>query len=72
MIGCVTQQLFAFGLDYFFTAIKSARADMVAQMSFARCRFDGSRRVGQKIMGTVHTAFGWGLLILLNSHVNYS
>ena len=45
---------------------------MVAQVGLTRGWLDCGRRVGQKIMGAVHAALGWGLLILLNCHVNYS
>ena len=40
----------------------------MAQVNFPGCRLDSQRRVGQKIVGTVHTTLGRGLLVLLNGH----
>jgi len=48
--------LFAFGLDDFLATIIAAGADMVAQMHFARGRFHGQGRVGEKVMGAMHAA----------------
>jgi len=66
------KSLFAFGLDYLFATVKAGRADVVAQVILTRGRLDRGRRAGQKIMGAVHAALGWGLFILLNCHDNYS
>jgi hypothetical protein len=41
---------------------------MVAQVDLARSRLDGQRRVGQKIMRTMHAALGRGFLVLLHCH----
>ncbi len=41
---------------------------MVAQVDFAGGRLDGQRGRNQEIVGTMHTALGRGLLVLLNSH----
>jgi hypothetical protein len=59
-----------FGLDNFFSAIVTARADVVAQVRLTGRGLNRQRRVGQEIVCTVHSTFGWGLLILLNCHVN--
>jgi hypothetical protein len=64
--------LVALGLDYLLTAVKAGRADVVTQMSLARGWLNCDCRVGQKIMGAVHTTLGWGLFILLNCHEIYS
>jgi hypothetical protein len=66
------KSLFAFGLDYLLATVKTGRADMVAQVGLTRGWLDRGRRVGQKIMGAVHAALGWGFFILLNCHDNYS
>ena len=43
-------------------------ANMVAQMGFTCRRLNSQRRVGQKIVGTMHTPLGRGFLVLLNGH----
>jgi hypothetical protein len=43
---------------------------MVTQMCFTGRWLDSQRRCNQKIVGTVHAALRWGLLILLNCHDN--
>src|SRR3990170_5673959 len=70
--AALRNRLLALGLDYLFATVKAGRADMVTQMSLARRWLDRRRRVGQKIVGTVHTALGRGLFILLNCHDDYS
>jgi hypothetical protein len=66
------KSLFAFGFDYLLATVKSGGAYVVAQVGLTRGRLDRGRRAGQKIMCAVHAAFGWGLLVLLNCHDNYS
>lgn len=53
---------------YLAAAIITIRADVVTQMHLACCRLDCCRWRREKIVGAVHAAFGWGLLVLLNSH----
>jgi hypothetical protein len=60
--------LVVFGFEDFTTTIEAVRADMVTQMGLAGGWLDTQLRRDQKVVRTVHTAFGWGLLILLNSH----
>jgi hypothetical protein len=60
--------LFAFGARNFAPTVKAAWAHMVTQMHFTRGRLNGQRRVGQKIMRTVHTTLGRGFFVLLNGH----
>lgn len=62
------EALLALGLDDFLAAIDTARADVVTQVDFTGGRFDGERRIGQKIVGTVHTTLGGGFFVLLNGH----
>jgi len=66
--GRAGAELFAFGLDDFAATIKAVGADMVTQMRFAGGRLDGQRRIGQKIVRTVHAALGRGFFVLLDSH----
>jgi hypothetical protein len=65
-------RLFALGLDYLLTAVKTGSTDVVTQMGLTRGRFNRYRGGSQKIMGAVHTTLGWGLFILLYCHDNYS
>src|SRR5690606_22537256 len=58
------RKLFALGLDDFAATIRAVRADMVTQMSLARGRLDGQRRVGQEIVRAVHAALGRGFFVL--------
>jgi hypothetical protein len=62
--------LVSLGLDNFFAAIVTARADVVTQMRLTSGGLNRQCRGGQKVVCTVHAAFGWGFLILLNSHDN--
>jgi hypothetical protein len=57
-----------FGLQDFAATIVAVRADVVTQMRFTRGRFDCERRNAQVVVGTMHTALGRGLLVLLNGH----
>jgi hypothetical protein len=61
-------KLFTFGLDDLTATVKAVGADMVTQMRFTRGRLNGQRRVGQKIVRTMHATLGRGLFVLLNSH----
>jgi hypothetical protein len=60
--------LLASGLDDLAASVKAVGANVVAQMRFARGRFDRQRRVGQKIVRAMHTTLGRGLLVLLDCH----
>jgi hypothetical protein len=64
----IRQGSIVFGLNDFFAAIKTIRADMVTQVRFSRRRLGCQRFGHEKIMRTVHAALGRGLLVLLNSH----
>jgi hypothetical protein len=67
----VTEELLVvFCFQYFTTAIKTVRADMVTHMRFTSSWLDSQLRSNQEIVRTMHAALGWGLLILLNSHDN--
>lgn len=61
--------LLALGLEDFFAAIHAGRGNVVTQVGFAGGRLDGQWRRCQKVMGTMHTALGRGLLVLLYSHI---
>lgn len=60
--------LVVLGLENFATTIEAVRADMVTQMCFASGWLNTQLRRDQKIVRTVHTALGGGLLILLDCH----
>jgi hypothetical protein len=60
--------LLAFGLDDFFTPVKTIGADVMAQMYFARGRLKRQRCYAQRMVCPVHAALGGGFLILLNCH----
>src|SRR5512139_1242882 len=60
--------LFASGLDDLLAAIVAARADVMTQMHFARRGLDRKRRVGEKVMGAMHTALRRRLFVLLDCH----
>src|SRR5205809_454882 len=59
------EPLLASGLDDLLAAIVTARADVMPQMHFARCRLDRERRVAEEIVSPVHAALRWGFLVLL-------
>jgi len=62
--------LVALGLEDLTTAIIAVRADMMAQVRFTGSRLYSQRRDAQVIVGAVHTALGWRLLVLLDGHDN--
>src|ERR1700674_3812364 len=61
--------LVGLGLRDLLAAIEAVRANVVAQMGFARHRFDGERRIGKRAVRAVHPAFRRRFLVLLDSHV---
>src|SRR5213594_599249 len=61
--------LLALGLDDLLAAIVTARADVMAQMHFARRRLDREGRVAEEIVSTVHAALRRGFLVLLDCHM---
>jgi hypothetical protein len=72
LFNTLFEGLVALGFDHLLATVKAGRADVVAQVGLARGWLNRGRRVGQKIMGAVHAALGWGFFILLNCHDNYS
>jgi hypothetical protein len=60
--------LVVLGLEDFTTTVKAVRADVVTQVGFTGRWFDTQLRRDQEVVRAVHTALGWGLLILLNCH----
>ena len=44
-----------------FAAVETRQADVVTQMRLASRQLDGQRRVGQKVMGTVHATLRRGI-----------
>jgi hypothetical protein len=74
--GCAQRNLaqfpglrFGLGLQHLATTVKTGRADVVTQMGFAGGRLNSNTWHNQGIVRTVHTALGWGFLVLLNGHV---
>jgi hypothetical protein len=62
--------LVVFGFENFTATVETVRADVVAQMRFTSRWLDTQLRRDQEVVRAVHTALGWGLLILLNCHDN--
>jgi len=62
--------LVVLGLENFTATVEAVRADVVTQMRFTRGWLDTQLRRDQEVVRAVHTALGWGLLILLNCHDN--
>jgi hypothetical protein len=60
--------LVVFGLEDFTTTVEAVRADVVTQVRFTGRWLDTQLRRDQEVVRAVHTALGWGLLILLNCH----
>jgi hypothetical protein len=60
--------LVVLGLEDFTTTVKAVRADVVTQVGFTGRWLDTQLRRDQEVVRAVHTALGWGLLILLNCH----
>jgi hypothetical protein len=60
--------LVVFGLEDFTTTVEAVRADVVTQVRFTGGWLDTQLRRDQEVVRAVHTALGWGLLILLNCH----
>jgi hypothetical protein len=60
--------LVVFGLEYFTATVEAVRADVVTQVRFTGGWLDTQLRRDQEVVRAVHTALGWGLLILLNCH----
>ena len=56
------------GLQNLAATIEAGRADVVAQVHFARGGLDRRARGRQRIVRTVHAALGGRLLVLLDSH----
>jgi hypothetical protein len=64
--------LVVFGFQDFTTTVEAVRADVVTQVGFTGGWLDAQLWSNQEIVRTVHTALRWGLLVLLNCHVNDS
>jgi hypothetical protein len=60
--------LVVLGLENFTATVEAVRADVVTQMRFTGGWLDTQLRRDQEVVRAVHTALGWGLLILLNCH----
>jgi len=60
--------LVVLGLENLATAIVTIRADVMTQVRFTSGWLHSQRRNAQVIVRAVHTALGWGLLILLDGH----
>ena len=60
--------LLALGLGNLLATIDAGGRHVVAQMHFTGGRLDGQRGRHEEIVGTMHTALGRGLLVLLDSH----
>jgi hypothetical protein len=60
--------LVVLGLEYFTATVEAVRADVVTQVRFTGGWLDTQLRRDQEVVRAVHTALGWGLLILLNCH----
>lgn len=56
------------GRNNLLAAIETRRADVVTAMRFTGRRFDGNRRVGQKVVSAMIAALAGRFLILLDSH----
>src|SRR4051812_22213990 len=56
------------GLQHLAAAVETGRADVVAQVRFARGGLDGDARRGHGVVRTVHAALGRRLLVLLDGH----
>jgi len=60
--------LVVLGLENFTATVEAVRADVVTQVRFTGGWLDTQLRRDQEVVRAVHTALGWGLLILLNCH----
>ena len=63
-----SEELLARTFGNFLATVVARRADMMAQVNFTGRRLNSQRRIGQKIVRTVHATLGRGLLVLLNGH----
>lgn len=61
-------KLLALGLGNLLATIDAGRRHVVTQVHFTGGRLDSQRGGNQEIVGTMHTALGRGLFVLLNSH----
>ncbi len=59
---------FGFVFQHLAATVHTIGADVVAQVSSPVVALNSSARSGQCIVRTVHTAFGRGFFVLLNSH----
>ena len=50
--------LVLFGFNNLAATVKTARANVVAQVGFTSCRLNCRWRIGQRRVGVVHTALG--------------
>jgi hypothetical protein len=60
--------LVVLGFENFTATVEAVRADVVTQVRFTGGWLDTQLRRDQEVVRAVHTALGWGLLILLNCH----
>ena len=60
--------LVVLSLENFTATVEAVRADVVTQVRFTGGWLDTQLRRDQEVVRAVHTALGWGLLILLNCH----
>src|SRR5258708_10759142 len=63
------EALLALGLDDLLAAIVTARADVMAQMHFARRRLDRHRRIGEETRRARRPALRRRFLVLLDCHM---
>jgi len=57
-----------FGLEDLFATVKTVRTNVVTHVRLTTGRLNRQLGRDQKIVRTVHAAFGGGFLVLLNSH----
>jgi hypothetical protein len=62
------QKLLARALCNFLATVVTGGAYMMTQMHFTGRRLNSQRRIGQKIVRTMHAALGRGFFVLLNGH----
>jgi hypothetical protein len=55
-------------LHHFLATIRAGGRHVMAQMHFTGGRLDRDRCRGEEVVGAMHTALGWGLFVLLDSH----
>src|SRR5690349_5207986 len=69
-IAIAGERLLALGLDDLFAAVIAVRADVMPQVHFPGGRLERQRRIGKRVVRTVHAALRRGFLVLLYCHVS--